>query len=110
MIDSQGNYLYTSAAAKSAAFLDLEDGSTYPCGNNGLGASGNVKCFLIIGAFGDLTSPTRIVMTDFSYDTSMNCRFIFRNPETVNPYFSVKVKAFGGTKSSTNLYGDKYMG
>lgn len=109
-MDSQGQYLYTTGSAQSAAFLDLEDGSTYPCGNNGLQAGGNVKCFLKIGAFGELTAPTRIYMTDFTYVTTMNCRLVFKNPETVGSYFTIRVKAFGGTKSSSNLYGDKYMG
>ncbi len=49
-------------------------------------------------------------MTDFTYFSQMNCRFIFSNPDTVNSFFSIRVKAFGGTKSSSNLYGDKYMG
>ena len=49
-------------------------------------------------------------MTDFTYNTKMNCRFIFINPETDGAFFSVKVKAYGGTRSETNLYGDKYMG
>lgn len=49
-------------------------------------------------------------MTDFTYNTKMNCRFIFNNPETNGAYFSVKVKAYGGTRSDSNLYGDKFMG
>ena len=49
-------------------------------------------------------------MTDFTYVSQMNCRFVFGNPEGIGSYFSVKVKAYGGTKSETNLYGDKYMG
>ena len=53
---------------------------------------------------------TKIIMTDFTYNTKMNCRFIFINPETDGAFFSVKVKAYGGTRSETNLYGDKYMG
>ena len=49
-------------------------------------------------------------MTDFSYVSKMNCRIIFKNPQTINSFFSIKVKAFGGTKSASNLYGNKYMG
>lgn len=49
-------------------------------------------------------------MTDFTYVSTMNCRFIFTNPETAGAFFSIKVRAYGGTKSSSNLYGDKYMG
>ena len=108
--DENGNYLYTSSSAQDNAFLDLQDGSTYPCGNNGYGAGGNVKCFIFNGRHDHLTSPTRIIMTDFTYTTEMNCRFIFTNPESTGRYFSVKVKAFGGTKSATNLYGDTFMG
>jgi hypothetical protein len=39
----------------------------------------------------------------------MNCRFIFANPQA-GAYFSVKVKAFGGTKTANNLYGNQFMG
>jgi hypothetical protein len=52
-------------------------------------------------------------MTDFTYVSQMNCRFLFYNPDQTSsnyPYFSVNVKAYGGTKSASNLYGDKYMG
>lgn len=49
-------------------------------------------------------------MTDFTYATKMNCRFVFINPDTADAYLSVKVKAFGGTKSSSHIYGNKYMG
>lgn len=38
-------------------------------------------------------------MTDFTYNTKMNCRFIFINSETAGAFFSVKVKAYGGTRS-----------
>lgn len=78
--DQTGNYLYSSTSAKNDAFLDLEDGSTYPCGNNGYGAGGNVKCFIFNGDHDHLTSPTRIIMTDFTYTSEMNCRFVFTNP------------------------------
>ena len=78
--DDQGNYLYTSAGAKTAAFLDTEDGSTYPCGNHGLSAGGNVKCIVQLGDFTLLTSPTRIIMTDFTYVSQMNCRILLKNP------------------------------
>lgn len=91
--------------------MDLEDGASYPCGNHGLSAGGNVKCFLKRGKYGRLTTPTRIIMTDFTYITQMNCRFIFTNPSNVNAYFSIKVKAFGGvTNPDMNLYGNQYMG
>lgn len=49
-------------------------------------------------------------MTDFTYLDKMNCRFIFINPSNTDSFFSVKVKAFGGTKTANNLYGDKFMG
>ena len=67
--DENGNYLYSSSSARNNAFLNLEDGSTYPCGNNGYGAGGNVKCFIFNGNHDHLTSPTRIIMTDFTYTT-----------------------------------------
>ena len=49
-------------------------------------------------------------MTDFTYTSQMNCRFIFKNPDSTNRWLSVKVKAYGGVKTATNLYGDKFMG
>lgn len=110
MIDELGTLLYTSAGAQTNSFLNTEDGAPYPCGNHGFNAGGNVKCFVKIGVFNDLTIPTRIIMTDFTYVSTMNCRFIFTNPETAGAFLSIKVKAYGGTKSSSNLYGDKYMG
>lgn len=63
-----------------------------------------------MGTFTDLSIPTRIIMTDFTYVSTMNCRFIFVNPDNTNAYFSVKVKAYGGAKTTTNLYGQQYMG
>lgn len=63
-----------------------------------------------MGTFSDLSIPTRIFMTDFTYVSTMNCRFIFYNPDFVGSFFSVKVKAFGGSRSATNLYGQQYMG
>jgi hypothetical protein len=110
LIDSVGNYLFTSGGAISGAFLSLEDGSTYPCGNNGFNAGGNVKCFVKIGVYTDLTIPTRIFITDFTYVSVMNVRFLVTNPETVGSFFSVNVQAYGGTKTSTNLYGNQFMG
>ena len=108
--DNLGNFLYTSGGAQTNAFLSTEDGSTYPCGNHGLSAGGNAKCIIQQGDFSLLTSPTRIIMTDFTYVSQMNCRLVFTNPETVNSYFSIRVKAYGGTKTASNLYGDKFMG
>ena len=108
MRDGLGNYLYTSAATLKTGFMEAEDGGSYPCGNHGFSAGGNVKCIVQLGDPTLLTSPTRIIMTDFTYVSKMNCRFVFVNPNA--GFVSVKVKAFGGTKSSTNLYGDKYMG
>jgi hypothetical protein len=72
--------LFTTVGAQNSAFLSLEDGSTYPCGNNGFGAGGNVKCFVKIGVYTDLTLPTRIYVTDFTYISTMNVRFLVTNP------------------------------
>ncbi len=49
-------------------------------------------------------------MTGFTYATQMNCRFVFVNPPTVGAYFSVMVRAFGGTATALNPYGNQYMG
>lgn len=80
LVDAAGTALYPTDSRLSDAFFDLEDGSTYPCGNHGLGAGGNVKCIILNGNNDHETTPTRIIMTDFTYSSQMNCRFIFRNP------------------------------
>jgi len=49
-------------------------------------------------------------MTKFNYVSQMNCRFAFITPPNTNAFFSVIVKAYGGTPSSTNPYGNLYMG
>jgi len=72
-----------------------------------------VKCYILNGDNTEAGIPTRIIMTDFTYVSQMNCRFLFYNPDQTSsnyPYFSVNVKAYGGSKSASNLYGDKYMG
>lgn len=110
LVDGAGTRLYSTTADETEGFLSVADGGIYPCGNHGLGAGGNVKCFLHKGTSTHLTTPTRIVMTDFTYTAQMNCRFLILNPNNVNAFFSVKVKAFGGDKTETNLYGDKFLG
>ena len=78
--DSAGTYLYPTTANFNAAFLNLENGATYPCGNNGFGAGGNPKCIILNGDNTKEGVSTKIIMTDFTYNTKMNCRFIFTNP------------------------------
>lgn len=51
-MDEMGTLLYTSVGAQTNAFLNTEDGAPYPCGNHGLNAGGNVKCFIKLGVFG----------------------------------------------------------
>jgi hypothetical protein len=108
--DTAGTYLYSDDAKFATAFMSLENGATYPCGNNGYGAGGKPKCIILNGDNTKETVSTKIIMTDFTYNQKMNCRFIFYNPDTDGAYFSVKVKAYGGTRSENNLYGDKFMG
>lgn len=48
-------------------------------------------------------------MTDFTYVTQMNCRILITNPNA-NAFLTVRVRAFGGPKSASNLYGDRYLG
>lgn len=107
--DKTGQVLYGSGQ-QAGAFLNLEDGSTYPCGNNGVGDNGNVKCILKLGKFSKLTKPTRIIMTDFTYSTEMNARFIFTNPSVIGSFFSIRVLAYGGERNEDNLYGNTFMG
>ncbi len=40
----------------------------------------------------------------------MNCRLVFINPSSTGVYFSVIVRAFGGTPTALNPYGNQYMG
>jgi len=49
-------------------------------------------------------------MTDFTYVSQMNCRFVFKNPSSTGRYITWNVKAYGGVKTADNLYGDKFMG
>jgi hypothetical protein len=49
-------------------------------------------------------------MTDFTYVTQMNCRIVFNNPPNNAVFFSVLVKAFGGSPTANNPYGNQLMG
>jgi len=109
-IDKNGNPLFTSTAQLSATFLNQQNGGSYPCGNHGFNAGGNVQCYILNGDYANIGLATRIVMTQFTYVTQMNCRLVFVNPPVANRYFSVIVRAFGGTASPTNPYGNQYMG
>ena len=62
-IDKGGNALYSSASQMYTTFLDQTDGGSYPCGNNGLSAGGNVRCILLRGEHTQNGVPTRIIMT-----------------------------------------------
>jgi hypothetical protein len=91
-------------------FMSQDNGGSYPCGNNGYSAGGNVRCILLNGDFANAGVVTRIIMTGFTYINQMNCRFLFYNQPNTNTYFSVTVRAFGGISSATNPYGNLYMG
>lgn len=105
-VDELGVPIYSNP---TAAFFSLDDGAPYPCGNNGLAATGNVKCFLEKGDSSGLGTPVRIHMTDFYYFGSMMVRLIFQNPDA-NKFLSVKVHAYGNSKSSSSVYGINYLG
>lgn len=109
-VDKAGTALFGSSAQLTATFMGQSNGGSYPCGNNGLNAGGSVRCILLTGDFSSTGVATRIIMTGFTYQTQMNCRLVFVNPPTVNAYFSVIVRAFGGAVSSLNPYGNQYMG
>lgn len=108
LIDEKKNTLFSSNSL--TAFFSLSDGAPYPCSNYGYSAGGNVKCFLINGDNTNRGIPTRIFMTDFTYVQNMNARLLIKNPDTAGVYLSVKVYAYGGTRSASNLYGNVYMG
>jgi hypothetical protein len=109
-IDKNGNALFTSTAQLSATFMNQANGGSYPCGNHGFNAGGNVQCYILNGDFANLGVVTRIVMTSFTYVTQMNCRLVFNTPPNANRYFSVIVRAYGGAASASNPYGNQYMG
>lgn len=69
-----------------------------------------MKCLILNGDWANNGLPTRIIMTEFTYVTQMNCRFVFINPAQTGVYFSVVVRAFGGAASANNPYGNQYMG
>jgi hypothetical protein len=109
-VDKNGNAIFSSQAALTATFHGQSNGGSYPCGNHGYNAGGAVRCILLLGDYSNLGTVTRIIMTDFTYQTKMNCRFTFLNPDNINTYFSVTVRAFGGPPSALNPYGTQYMG
>lgn len=90
--------------------MGQSNGGSYPCGNNGLSAGGQVRCIFLAGDYSNSGTLTRIIMTDFTYQIQMNCRFAFKNPVNTGVYFSVIVRAYGGTLSALNPYGNQYMG
>lgn len=108
MVDEKGTKLWNTGA--TTAFFGLSDGAAYPCNNFGLQAGGDPKCFLVNGDNTNKGVPTRIFMTDFTYVNNMNCRVLFKNPDITGVWVSIKVLAYGGTRSSANLYGNIYMG
>lgn len=109
-VDKNGNALFSSTAEISATFLNQQNGGSYPCGNNGYNAGGNPQCYILNGNYQQLGVVTRIIMTGFTYATQMNCRIVFVNPSNNGVYFSVLVKAFGGTPTASNPYGNQLMG
>lgn len=109
-VDNNGNALFGSQANLITTFMSQSNGGSYPCGNNGYNAGGSVRCIIFLGDYSNAGIPTRIVMTGFTYQTQMNCRFAFINPSNTGVYFSVNIKAFGGASSALNPYGNQYMG
>lgn len=109
-VDKAGTALFNSNAELTATFMGQANGGSYPCGNNGLNAGGSVKCLLLTGDYSNSGVVTRIIMTGFTYQTQMNCRFTFFTPPNANAFFSVTVRAFGGPSSTLNPYGSQYMG
>ncbi|CAM6005531.1 unnamed protein product [Sphagnum balticum] len=110
MVDNAGTKLATSTANMQAIFLNQVNGGDYPCGNNGYSAGGSVRCYILYGDYANGGTPTRIIMTGFTYVSQMNCRFVFNTPAVSNAFFSVIVRAYGGVASASNPYGNYYMG
>jgi hypothetical protein len=109
-VDNAGNALFNSAADLTTTFMGQSNGGSYPCGNHGLNAGGSVRCLLLNGDYSNSGVVSRIIMTDFTYQTQMNCRFVFVNPPNTGVYFSVIVRAYGGAPTALNPYGNQYMG
>lgn len=107
LVDELGVPIYSNP---TAAFFSLDDGAPYPCGNNGLSATGAVKCYIEKGDNTRLGAPVRIHMTDFYYTGgTMQVRLLLQNPDA-NKFLSVKVHAYGSSKTTTSVYGTNYLG
>jgi hypothetical protein len=62
-VDKNGVSLFSSAASLSTTFMNQQNGGSYPCGNNGYNAGGNVKCIILNGEHSQVGVVTRIIMT-----------------------------------------------
>lgn len=110
MVDEFGSPIFTN---KGPAFMDLEDGDEYPCGNNdpANANSGRPKCYLFHGNENGPGEPASIIMTDFKYTTQIKARLIMRNPATAGVWFTIIAKAYKGLGGGENsLIGHKYVG
>lgn len=94
----------------NTAFMGLTDGAPYPCGNNGLSSTGRVKCYLERGDNTRLGASVRIHMTDFGYTGgTMMARLLLNNPDNLK-WLSIKVHAYGTSKTKNSVYGVNYLG
>ena len=100
----------------ASAFFGIADGGEYPCGNNigGDTTTGYPKCFIRNGDNLKMGVPTIITMTDFTYTytggANIKARILFYNPDQVNRWVSVYVKAFSGTSNQGSVFGNQYVG
>lgn len=109
-VDKLGTPLFNSQADLVATFMGQSNGGSYPCGNNGDGAGGSIKCIVLLGDYSSAALPTRIIATGFTYQSSINFRMMIYNPTVVGAFVSATLRAFGGTPTAINPYGNQYMG
>jgi hypothetical protein len=91
----------------------LLDGSEYPCGNNNPSetATGNPKCYIFNGDKTNMGIPTSITMYDIAYQNNkIIARIILNNPDVIDSWMSVRVKAYAGSSLNYSTFGNKYVG
>lgn len=76
--------------------MNLEDGDEYPCGNNDPvnPSSGKAKCYLFHGDNTNMGQPATIIMTDFVYTTQIKARLLLKNPDAIDKWVTINVKAY----------------
>jgi len=68
-------------------------------------------CYIYNGDITEMGFPTIITMYNFQYSGGViHARLLLYNPDAAGMWFTIKVKAFSGTPSTTTLFGFNYVG